>query len=561
MSRVMIVSYAGYPYSPSSLMPDNGLASLAAVLLAAGHEVQLLDYSTVDTLERLYPRNLSDKVRPLAEKLFVEERKLSWLDKIRFLKAAGHLERHQAEETERIAEEIAAKAERFGADYLGLKLWNGDGFSGSIRIAEAARSRLPRVTILGGGPHVDYFGRHILDYTTAFDILIQGEGEHALPELIAAHESGADWRDIPGMVWRDGAGISENPAEPLGALDHLPLPVYDLERYPALKGDMKIRIGVLDESRGCPNRCAFCIHPIKSGGKWSLKSPRRVADELETLMTQLASRFFIYSGSNTSAKVALGIAQEILDRGLDVRYGCFGHINGIAKADFDLLKESGCEAIFYGLESGSERILRDSFHKPMDMEKVERVLRQTKEAGIATITSLIYPAPFEDKQSREETMSLLRRVRPDSAPVTIPGMIPGTPWERTPQDFGFVKAPRKDLWEYALTYKIKLLYPPSLWKPLPYTLDGKSSRRLMRECEEFINEIEREGIVTNLSHELVLMADALGQRNDMKSFRNRCRAMFLGGDARGVADMVGRINAAVRPVPRRTESAVAGGAR
>jgi hypothetical protein len=547
---VLIVSYAGYPYSPSSLMPDNGLASLAGVLLAAGHDTLVLDYSTVETLGRLFPRALSDRVRPLAEKMFVEGRKLSWIEKLRFLKMARELERFQEEETGRIAEEVAARAEQFKADVIGLKLWNGDGFSGAIRIAGAVRSRVPGVTILGGGPHVDYFGRHILDYTTAFDALIQGEGERAFPEWLAAHASGKDWRNIPGMIWRDGGGIANNPAESLRNLNDLPLPVYDPLHYPALQGNDKIRVGVLDESRGCPNRCAFCIHPIKSGGKWSLKSPQRVADELESLMAQLGSRYFIYSGSNTSAKVALGIAREILERGLDVRYGCFGHVSGIARADFYLLKQSGCEAIFYGLESGSERLLREAFHKPMDMEMVERVLRQTREAGIAAITSLIYPAPSEDNRSREETLALLRRVRPDSAPVTIPGMIPGTPWERTPEAFGFVKTPRPDIWEYALTYKIKLLYPPSLWAPLPYTLDGKSSRRLMAECEQFINEIEAEGIVTNLSHELILMADALGERGDLRSFRNRCRAMFLSGDAEGVAEMTTRINRAVRTAPR-----------
>lgn len=547
MANVMIVSYAGYPYSPSSLMPDNGLAALAGALNAAGHNVLILDYSTIGTLERLFPPALHRKVKPLAEKLFMEGRKLSWIEKLRFLNAANALDEHQSQEVSRIASEIADKASQFKADFFGLKLWNGDGFSGSVRIAEAVRARLPKVRILGGGPHVDYFGGHILDYTTAFDVLLQGEGERVLPELIESVENGKDWRTTPGLVWRDGAGVTGNVAEPLPNLNDLPMPLYNRTLYPAMEGDGKIRIGVLDESRGCPNRCAFCIHPIKSGGKWSLKSPQRVTDELESLMRQLQSRYFIYSGSNTSAKVAIGIAQEILHRGMDVRYGCFGHIHGIAKADFALLKESGCEAIFYGLESGSERILREAFHKPMEMGKVESILTQTREAGICAITSLIYPAPSEDARSRAETLALLRRVRPDSAPVTIPGMIPGTPWERKPQDFGFAKSNREDLWEYALTYKIKLLYPPSMWKPLPYTLDGKSSRQLIRECEEFAEEIEREGIVTNLSHELVLMADALGLRNDLKHFRDRCRALFFSGDVEGITSMVSRINRAVQP--------------
>ena len=256
----------------------------------------------------------------------------------------------------------------------------------------------------------------------------------------------------------------------------------------------------------------------------------------------MGSRCFIYSGSNTSARVAIDIAQELLKERLDVRYGCFGHVRSIGQADFELLRRSGCEAIFYGLESGSERILREAFNKPLDLAEAERVIRQTKEAGICAIASVIYPAPFEDAESRRDTLEFLRRVRPDSVPVTIPGMIPGTPWEKDPEKYGFKKSERADIWEYGLTYKIKLLFPPSLWKPLPYTLNGKSSKQLFAECEAFIRDIEAEGLVTDLSHESVLMADALGERNDLPGFRDRCRAMFLSGDVERISAMVEAIN-------------------
>ncbi len=165
MSKVLLVSFAGYPYTPSSLMPDNGLASLAGSLLEAGHEARILDYGAVATVRRLFPEALSRRVRPLAEKLFVGHRRLSWLEKLRFLRAGAQLERYQEKEILTIAAEAADEAVRFGADYVGLKLWNGDGFSGSVRIAEAIRARAPRVRLIAGGPHADYFGGHILQHT------------------------------------------------------------------------------------------------------------------------------------------------------------------------------------------------------------------------------------------------------------------------------------------------------------------------------------------------------------------------------------------------------------
>ena len=542
MSRVLLVSFAGYPYSPSSLMPDNGLACLAGCLIEAGYTVRILDYSTVGVLERLFPESLSRKVRPLAEKMFLHGEKLSLLERLRFLRLGLRLDRWQAREVSAIGSEIAAEAESYGAEVVGFKLWNGDGFVGSVKIAQAVRARLPRALILGGGPQVDYFKRHILEYTDVFDALVHGEGEQVLPELVGAAAEGRAWAELPGVIIRDGARIRCNPADPITDLNRLSLPVYDMEVYPALRGDEKIKIGVLDESRGCPNRCAFCIHPGKSGGKWCLKSPERVIAEMRRLAEQLHTRYFIYSGSNTSARVAVGIAEAIVAQGLDVHYGCFGHVRGIARADFELLKKSGCEAIFYGLESGSPRILKEGLNKPLDLALTERVVRETMEAGICAITSVIFPAPFEDEASREETLEFLRRLRPDSVPLTIPGMIPGTPWEREPERFGFEKSKRKDLWKYALTYKIKLLFPPRLWKPLPYKLNGKASRRLFRECEEFGEALEADGILTHVPHEIVLMAHALGESDRLKSFRDRNRALFLGGDADGIREMVTAIN-------------------
>ena len=95
MARVMLVSLAGYPYTPSSLMPDNGLASLAGSLMEAGHQVRVLDYGTVSTLRRLFPERLSHKLRPLAEKLFVQGQKLSLRERLSFLRAGMKLDAHQ----------------------------------------------------------------------------------------------------------------------------------------------------------------------------------------------------------------------------------------------------------------------------------------------------------------------------------------------------------------------------------------------------------------------------------------------------------------------------------
>ena len=69
MANVALINYAGYPYTPSSLCPDNGLGLLAAVLQEAGHHARILDYGTLDTMRRLYPEELSRQAAPVLAEL------------------------------------------------------------------------------------------------------------------------------------------------------------------------------------------------------------------------------------------------------------------------------------------------------------------------------------------------------------------------------------------------------------------------------------------------------------------------------------------------------------
>ncbi len=95
MARCLLISFSGYPTTPSSLMPDNGLAALAASLLEAGHQVLVRDLNTIHTMSRLYPPKIGEAVRPLARAIFCEGGTLPWRDKVRMLRLAGRLERHQ----------------------------------------------------------------------------------------------------------------------------------------------------------------------------------------------------------------------------------------------------------------------------------------------------------------------------------------------------------------------------------------------------------------------------------------------------------------------------------
>ncbi len=433
---VFLVSYSGYPFSPTNFLPDNGLANLAGALKEEGYQVKIFDFNTPRLINRLFPHQFSRKITPLITRI-LEEGRTSFRDGWRLLRWEKILRVHWDRETEKIGKELCGKIEEENPLFVGFKLWNGDGFSGSVTFARMIKRFFPHIPVVGGGPHVDVFKEIIFKFFPVFDVLVYGEGERSIVRLADFFAGKGRLIDIPNLIFQEGTQLITTNEERIENLDDLPFPVYDPEVYPAMEGDEdKIKMFVIDDSRGCNNRCHFCIHPIKSG-KLRFKSPGRIVEEIKRLKSQFNTRIFRYAGSSTPTKILRKTAELILKEGLDIEYTTFGHVRGGNKEDFEILKKSGCYAIFFGIESGNQRILDETMNKNVTVDKIRETIKLAKEAGIFVAGSLIYPTPLDDEKTREETLKLLEEVKPHSAPVQFPLITPGTEWGENPQKFGF----------------------------------------------------------------------------------------------------------------------------
>lgn len=551
-SKGLLVSYAGYPATPSSLLPDNGLANLAGALIEKNHWVRILDYGTVDLVERLVPRWCSSVLgetydhvmRRLAagkQPALSDMGKLVVMDKILGLV--------QKREISRIASEVIREVERRDVDWVGFKLWNGDGFAGSVAIAKVLRKQRPDLKIFAGGPQVDCFPEEIFKVTETFDCLVYGEGEETLP-LLADYSVGRgshQLKDIPNLLYLEHGQVVKTGSKRIANLDDLPMPIYDEDVYPAMRGDRKIKILVIDDSRGCSNACNFCIHPVKSG-KWRGRSADKIVAMISYLIEKVNSRAFYYAGSSTPAHHAANIAREIIKAGIRINYSSFGHVRGMSKDIPRLLSESGCKALFYGIETCDQKNLMEVINKGVTLEEVRNVLVWTKEAGIKVIGSLIYPLPQDDARTRQEILDFIDEVKPDVVPVQFPGLFPMTEWTRDPDKYGFEIPSWERFRKVTIRYKIRNLLPPPFWKPLPYKVGGKNFREYTALTTELIHKLEERGVVTSMGADWVLMAEYL--RQDLVTCRERCRRMFTSGDNEAIRNMVKIINRNVsQPLP------------
>jgi len=547
-TKSMLVSYVGYPNEAFNLMPDNGLANLAACLIRAGHETIIEDCSTVSMISLMYPHD----ERALMKSL--KSRVLSRLtaggmpdhnDLDEFYAMEDRIDTYQDSKIRSLGRELAKRVHDLSLDFVGFKLWTGAGFHGAIALAKEIRRENPNVKIFGGGPHNDWFMERSFDVTDAFDVMAYGEGEETVVGLAEYVEGRRRLREVPNVIFRENGELVITPQTRVEDLDDLPLPCYDPDVYPAMRGNEKLKVVLVDESRGCPNSCNFCLHPLKSGKRRRSASPEAFVDRLTQLRSRYGFRAFRFAGSNPPITLRTEIAREILRRGMDVTFSAFAHVRLSGETDFSLLRRAGCRALSFGVESGSQRILDESINKKVKVSDIREALTRCKAAGIFTSASVIVPAPNETEETKEETFRLLCDLKPDSVLVSFPALMLGTAWDRERERFGFeldnIETFRKQL----MTHRLNTFAPAALWRPLAgYRLNGKGFHALGKEAAGCVQRLGKAGITTQLFDSVFLIAEHAGMPPE--DFGKLMARFMEEGDASGISRMVAKINASVR---------------
>lgn len=533
----LLISIAGVPKIFSDFIPDNGLAILASSLRSHGHSVMILDYNNPDTLEAVFENRYLSDIRRLAEKIFICRRKPSIIDIANLKILSILLEKQKKKVFDGICDDICRIVKENNIDFVGIKLWAGDGFKFSLLLAEKLKRKFPGIKVFGGGPQVDIFQEVIFDVTDNFDALCFGDGEETIVCLADFVEGKLNLDNVPNIIFKKNGSIVKTTRKFVTSIGTLPFPEYSEAVYIGIKN--KVKMFVLDESRGCENCCAFCIHPVKSG-RLRKKPVEAIIKEIEHSISAYGTHLFRYAGSSTPADILEQTAKKILEKDIKIAYACFGNFEAIKDADFHLIRKSGCMSIFFGLESGSPEILEKAMHKKNVLTEAERVIDACKRAGIFTVVSIIYPAPFETENTRLQTMEFLMRTRPDSVLVQFPGLYPRTVWGRNPEKFNFTL----ETDTYALdvmTYQIKQFFPPRYWKPLPYRVNGMSFRQYAGETEKFQKELNSNGFLTFVSDEAYILSKFAGFENPA-DFIDRNRYYLFAGIAGEIRKEIDIIN-------------------
>jgi len=284
-------------------------------------------------------------------------------------------------------------------------------YPAASRILRVCKGYDPNIVTIIGGPHVSFTAGETLKRAPWIDIVVRGEGEETLIELVRTLGTRASLHQVKGVAFRDdGAIVLTEPRPPIEDLDGLPLParrLLPLSKYRALGTPCTVIT-----SRGCPFGCIFCSAPKMFGRRVRFRSPRLVVDEIEMVNKELGfERINIVDDTFTvNHRHVKQICNEIVKRGLHIEWGAYSRVDTITEELLGVMKEAGCRYLCFGIESGSPEILVN-IKKGITLEEAREGIRLAAKAGIEVLASFILGLPGETRESAQQTVALSRELR------------------------------------------------------------------------------------------------------------------------------------------------------
>lgn len=330
--------------------------------------------------------------------------------------------------------EILAHCEE--AICLGISMVTGPMITQGVEVARAVRARHPRLPIVAGGWHPSILPEQTLR-SPFVDAVVKGQGEITFLEMVERYARGE--RDLTGVagclfrkngdiVWNVDRGYTD-----INALPKRPFHLVDFEPYAEKCGGL--RWILYCTSHGCPWDCSYCSNASVYGRNWKPLRAETAVAEMSELVRKYGLHVVDIIDDNYLVRRdrALEIAEGLLGEGLGFAYYIqtrTDQIDRVSDDELATLARSGLKRIFFGLESGSMKVMR-SVNKRLDLETAYRTAERCRRVGIRPSFNLIFGLPAEEEEDLRETLLVMDRIgktNPDADFFTnIFSPYPGSP--------------------------------------------------------------------------------------------------------------------------------------
>ena len=374
-------------------------------------------------------------------------------------------------------------------------LFSGREFLSGLKNLVQEIKKSSRAPVVIGGTGFSLAPREILKITGA-DFGIWGEGEASLSQLLAKlegqssklkvqrsknevqnspltfHPSPLTFEDVPGLVWREGKEIRQNPPGYIEDLDTLGLENRGFidNRFYFSRGGM----GGFESKRGCDRSCVFCADPVAKGRMMRPRSPESVTEELQRLLTLGVTHFHTCDSEfNHPREHAEAICREFIRRGLGrkIRWYAYCTPAGFDREFAKILRAAGCRGINFGTDHTEESMLR-KLGRDYGFAEIERARESCRKEGIVVMLDLLLGGPGETRKTLAEVIKKIKGLDPERVGLSLGIRVyPGTRLAREAR-----KGTDANL-------RGKRSRNPDLLKPVFYLSDklGKNPSNFLRE--------------------------------------------------------------------------------
>jgi len=376
----------------------------------------------------------------------------------------------------REAEEVIPAIEKFQP---GILVIYDDGFNyltkmclTNMRKAAFKMSKLAKergcTVIVSSSDSTDHYEQYIEE---GADFILIGEAEVTLLELVnALQENKKDISTIPGIAFKQNDCVIKTARRSvLKDLDSLPLPAWDLVDIQPYRQSWLDHAGYfsmnMGTTRGCPFKCNWCAKPIY-GNRYNSRSPQNVVQELKMLKEKFQFDHIWFCDDIFGLKP--GWVNEFADiiekENLGFRFKIQARADLLLQENYirDLAR-AGCENIWMGAESGSQKVL-DAMDKGITIEQIHESTKLIRKYGMNPSFFIQFGYVGETKEDIKKTIKMINELLPYEIGISVSYPLPGT---------GFYEKVKSDLKEKTnwtdsdeLALMFRNTYQPAFYKQL-----------------------------------------------------------------------------------------------
>jgi len=365
---------------------------------------------------------------------------------------------------------------------FGVSSMTGPQILRALEACKFLKKHYPDVPTVWGGIHPSILPEQTLE-NPYVDIVVVGEGEDTLLELVEALASGDSLSEVAGIAYMENGNYRFTGNRPFVDLDAQPPLAYDLIDVNLYRRKIFGSDHVsFNSSRGCSYRCGFCYDSVVHRRVWRAMQPENVVDRLKQIIRDYDIHGFNFTDDNLFSNMnhAYKLMEEIVRKDLRIKIGKLHiRIDAIGKMDNDflnLLSRAGAERFTIGVESGSQRIL-DLINKRLTVEQVLETSRKLIGHPILPHYLFMMGLPTETPEELGQSIRLSERLLHENPTAA--------------KNFNiYMPYPGTEL--YGLAVKLGLKEPRRLqdWSPLNYRYVPKDSSWIVPGTKKLISGLD-----------------------------------------------------------------------